>query len=116
MIRVIIGTLEIWVEVAVTKLTLERGLSQTQKLPTGEGLLLVLDKEMLMPITTQQMAYPIDVIFISEDWLVIDKQSLSPGIIYQPKVVWKAALEVNLDAAKTVERGQKVYLLEKSHC
>jgi len=56
-----------------------KGLSNTPRLNKSSGMLFVYDKPTDVVFNTMKMNYPIDMIFMDEDWNVVDKLFAEPG-------------------------------------
>jgi len=56
-----------------------KGLSNTPRLNKSSGMLFVYDKPTDVVFNTAKMNYPIDMIFMDEDWNVVDKLFAEPG-------------------------------------
>jgi len=95
-----IGTQTFLVEIADSREEWSRGLMFREKLEPNHGMLFVFDEEGLHPFWMKNTLIPLDVIWISGDGKVIDKQTVSPCIedpcpVYSPENKAKYALEVN---------------------
>ncbi|MCK5788288.1 MAG: DUF192 domain-containing protein [Chlamydiia bacterium] len=75
--------------VAVKNKDRVKGLSDTTNLSRGKGMLFVFEDEQDVTFNTENMNYPIDMLFMDEDWVVIDyvigypkREMRSEGIKY----------------------------------
>lgn len=87
------------VEVAQTPGEKQQGLSGRETLPRGEGVLFVYDEPGQYQFWMKDMNFPIDIIWIANDYRVVDiTKSLSPDTFPEPFTSSKPAqyvLEVN---------------------
>jgi uncharacterized protein len=113
-----IGDVSIQVEVANTPQSREKGLSGRSDLGEKGGLLFVFPKVGYHGIWMKDMRFPIDVIWISEDFVVVDiTRNLTPDSypkVFEPSKPVKYALETEVLFAETfnIRVGQKVSIPE----
>lgn len=110
-----IGGAHLMVAYASTAPEQEQGLSGTDSLPAGEGMLFIFPSDTQIPFWMKDMNYPIDIIWIGNDKTVKDiapdlAPSTYPNSYYGPKVPVRYALEVPAGFAKQnfVREGTKV--------
>ena len=112
-----IGEISVQVEVANTEATRTKGLSGRTEIGDG-GLLFVFPEADFHGIWMKDMRFPIDVIWISEDFKVVDiSRNLTPDsypTVYEPKRAVKYALETDVLFAETfnIRVGQEVHIPE----
>ena len=96
-----------------TEETRQIGLSNTDHLPSGKGMLFVFDGPQYVTMNMVSMAFPLDMIFIDADDTVIAVRQLSPGR-YDTSVDNVAyVLEVNAGEGSNLV-GEKVIIEETS--
>ena len=94
---------------AVTSSELTAGLSGLTTLAPGPGMLFILPGESGVTVTTQNMLFPLDIIFISGQYRVVEiARSVSPGRLVSLNVPVKYFLEVNAGEAGDLESGEPV--------
>jgi uncharacterized membrane protein (UPF0127 family) len=111
-----IGDIPMRVEIADTKETREKGLSDRKELDTVNGLLFVFDTTDYHGIWMKDMHFPIDILWISEDLTVIGiEEGVSPNSFpttFRPPQPVRYVLETNVHYADSfgIGVGQKVVL------
>lgn len=95
---------DVKVEVANTIKSRTQGLSRRESLPTGEGMLFVFDRPAKYHFWMKDMNFPIDIIWISEDFKVTHvKENATPESYpesFGPYIDSRYVLEVNVGFAK----------------
>ncbi len=85
------------------------GLMFKKAIPEDEGLLIEFSPSFSSrSIHSLFMRFPIDLVFISSDKLVVDLKTLEPWRVYTPPKECRWVLEVNKGAAKTVQIGDAI--------
>lgn len=105
----------LYVEIADTPLKRITGLSYRRNLGENEGMLFVFEKEGIYPFWMRNTNLPLDIAFISKDFIIIDIQRMTPmeeKRVYQPERPFLYALEVNQGyfESKKIKVGDTVYL------
>lgn len=117
-VGVVINDVGVDVKVADTEALREQGLSGTTELGERNGLLMIFDKPDFYAIWMKDMNYPLDIIWIDNNFRIVDiTESLLPDSypsIFEPKVQARMALEVNARFAATyhIKVGDTVRLNE----
>jgi len=102
------------VRLAQTPQEREHGLSGTISLPEGEGMLFFFDTAGFPAFWMKDMTYPIDIIWLSSDWKVVDITHTLPPESYPatvaPQFSTQYVLEVPSGFARThhITVGQSV--------
>ena len=95
-----INDISIQVEVSDTQNERTKGLSGKENLGNREGMLFVFDNEDLHGIWMKDMNFPIDILWINEDYEIVDiKENAKPESfpeIFYPKTKSLYVLEVNM--------------------
>jgi uncharacterized membrane protein (UPF0127 family) len=90
---------EILVEIADNKLKRKMGLSGRDFLPENQGMIFIFDKPDYYSFWMKNMKFPIDIIWVDENWQIIDiTEKISPESFpksFQPKKPIKYVIEVN---------------------
>lgn len=113
-VKLKIGKAAIDAEVAGTFFDRMRGLMFRSSLGEGKGMLLVFEKEDYWPIWMMGMRFPIDIIWMSKNMLVVDIiNNARPRLSFKthtPKRKAKYVLEVNAGFAKSheIKIGSKI--------
>ncbi|MBI2100631.1 MAG: DUF192 domain-containing protein [Candidatus Vogelbacteria bacterium] len=114
-----IGGQRLAVEIADDETERSRGLSGRTRLASNEGMLFVFDAPGSYGFWMKEMNFPIDIIWLDEDWRITGiTANLSPDsypqVFYPPEPV-KYVLEVNagLAAAQQLSIGAKLKLRQK---
>lgn len=112
--RLKIGKTEIFVYLADTKEEQLRGLSGGEMLEEGEGMLFVFETNDFHPIWMRGMKFPIDIIWIDEEFTVVDiQENVLPSSfpeVFTPDVQSRFILETNAGWVKRhdIRRGSRV--------
>ena len=112
-----IGGEIIKVDLALTSTDQENGLSFRENLKNDEGMLFIFDNVGTYPFWMKDMSFPIDIIWIGEDFRVIFiKENATPESfpeIFSPNKNSKYVLEVNalFSQKKNLKEGDKVEFL-----
>jgi uncharacterized membrane protein (UPF0127 family) len=78
--RVAVAGTSVFMRVADTEAEREQGLSGTEPLKSNEGMLFEFDREGYYSIWMKDMRYPIDVVWVSEQGIIVHiEKSLSPA-------------------------------------
>lgn len=106
-VTLVINDHSINAEVAETDYEKRRGLSGRVELPPNEALLLVFDSPNYHGIWMKGMNFPIDIVWIDENWVVVGverevRPDTFPNVFYPPEPV-KYVLE--LSSGATLEAG-----------
>jgi len=96
------------VEVANTTSELIQGLSGVASIPAGTGMLFILPARQLVTVQTEQMLFPIDIIFIKDDAVLSIAPNIQPGYLVEEATPCDGFLEVNANEAFGVEVGDAV--------
>lgn len=103
--KIRIGNTVIDLQLALTKTDQEIGLAKFSSLPENEGMLFIFNKPDTYSFWMKDMKFPIDIIWISEDFKIIHiEKSLSPDTYpqgYAPKDKALYVLEVNAGFSDT---------------
>jgi uncharacterized protein len=109
-----IGEKVINLEVADTDRERIQGLSQRVSLPSQTGLLFIFEKPAIQSFWMKDMLFPIDIIWINDDWVVVGvendvKPESYPSVFSSPEPV-KYVLELNSGEAEKflIEVGTKL--------
>ena len=106
-----IGDREWQVSVASTPSELAAGLGGVESMAPGTGMLFDLGYERTVQVTTEPMLFPIDIIFISEDLVVLDvTREVTPGNIVTEDMPARYFLEVNAGEAGWLQPGDAVVI------
>jgi uncharacterized membrane protein (UPF0127 family) len=108
----IIGTTPIPLEVVSTKEAIDAGLSHRPFLQASHGMLFLFDHSAKFKFWMKGMRFPLDIIWISEDYKIVDitknadavgffKNIFGKPIFYSPSEVCKYVLEVNANFCDT---------------
>lgn len=112
-----IGEALIRIEIADTPEEISLGLSGRESLEEGSGLLFIMPTSARHGFWMKDMRFPIDIIWIDENWVVVDiSREVRPETFpekFSPRIPAQYVLEV---PAGTVEQmyidiGQEVYLI-----
>lgn len=112
-------TVDIPVSIADTEQAREQGLSDTQSLPTGSGMLFIFDTPDTYGFWMKGMQYPLDIVWLDSNLTIVDiAHSVSPASypkIFYPTHAAKYVLEVNAEFStdRALEIGQKMTILAK---
>jgi len=116
--RVLLGGVEVRVEVARTEAEHNQGLSGRSGLAPDSGMLFVFEEAGEHPFWMKEMQFPLDIIWIGEDLKV---KGVSKGLqpcssdcpFYRPTVPVKYVLEVNSGFCdeKGIETGDSVEMM-----
>ena len=90
-----------------------KGLSDTDTLDSGHGMLFDFDKPQEVTMNMVKMKYPLDMIFIDGEGEVIAVESMEPGDNYVTKKGVKYVLEVNKGEGKGLIPDKKVVKEDK---
>ena len=107
------------VEVARDKESWAKGLSGRERLPVKRGMLFVFPKEDFYRIWMKGMKFPIDVIWVNEDGVIVEIwKNATPDSypnVYIPSARAKYVIEVNADWTDeyNINIGDRVYKLPK---
>ena len=98
-INIAVGEKRVLVEVADTNEKRVRGLSGHKALADGEGMLFVFEKPDKYSFWMKEMLFPIDIIWIGEDFTIVDiTENAEPSsypTLFTPKNEARYVLEVN---------------------
>jgi len=101
---VAIGDVSLFVEIADTEEERRKGLSDRVSLDESSGMLFIFDQPSAGGIWMKNMHFPIDIIWIDENYSIIDiKQNAQPESfpeVFYPKTNAKYVLEVNANFTK----------------
>lgn len=93
-----INNIEILVEIADTSLKQAKGLSNRNFLKENRGMLFIFEKPNYYSFWMKEMNFPIDIIWIDENWQIVDiTENILPQIFpktFQPERLVKYVLEV----------------------
>jgi len=106
------------VSLATSYPELIQGLSSIPQMPSGTGMLFDLGHDTMFTVTTEQMLFPIDIAFISDNLSVTETyRSIMPGYIVTSDVPARYFLEANAGELDDVEAGDgvAVQLLSPAH-
>ncbi|MBA7506484.1 hypothetical protein ES706_05175 [subsurface metagenome] len=96
------------VEVASTIDELTTGLSGRSSMPAGTGMLFILPASQQVTVITQDMLFPIDIIFISSSIVIDVASGIEPGYEVTEETPCDMFLEVNAGEGDLVEVGDIV--------
>ena len=96
------------VSLATTYAELTTGLSGVASLAPGTGMLFILPAKQQVTVDTNQMLFPIDIIFISDDTVIDIASNVQPGYLVTEETPCDLFLEVNAGEAAGVEVGDTV--------
>ncbi|GAH67333.1 unnamed protein product, partial [marine sediment metagenome] len=96
------------VNVATTSAELIQGLSGIASIPVRTGMLFVLPARQVATIQTNEMLFPIDIIFIKDDTVLSIANNISPEYLVEEATPCDMFLEVNANEADEVEVGATV--------
>lgn len=106
---------EVFIEYATTGSQRVKGLSNRENLPQNQGLLFVFEKPDFHKFWMKDMYFPIDIIWIDENWKIIDiTKNISPETYpktFSPKLPAKYVLEVNADFGENskINIGDRIF-------
>ena len=112
------GNQKFIVERAITREQQRRGLMDRESMHASRGLLMIFDRDKRTPIWMKNMRFPIDVVWLSSDGLVVDLKTLpvckeSPCKVYYPVGPARFVLEVGAGLFP-LNRGDKVEIIDAS--
>ncbi|MEK7993192.1 MAG: DUF192 domain-containing protein, partial [Planctomycetota bacterium] len=94
---------------ATTPEELTRGLAGLASLPQGMGMLFALGEQALIPVTTQGMLFPIDILWITGSLVAAEiARGVPPGYLATPRQPALYFLEVNAGETAGIEVGVPV--------
>jgi len=93
------------VEVASTQTELMTGLAGRTSLTPGTGMLFILPSAQQVTVTTQNMLFPIDIIFIANNTVLDVASNIQPGYEVTEETPCDSFLEVNAGEAAGVSQG-----------
>ncbi|GAJ09916.1 unnamed protein product, partial [marine sediment metagenome] len=96
------------VEVASTIDELTTGLAGRASINPGTGMLFMMPASQQVTVTTQDMLFPIDIIFIANNIVVDVARGIEPGYEVTEETPCDSFLEVNAGEAELVEAGDAV--------
>jgi len=96
------------VEVASTQTELMTGLAGRTSLTPGTGMLFILPSAQQVTVTTQNMLFPIDIIFIANNTVLDVASNIQPGYDVTEETPCDSFLEVNAGEAAGVSQGDTV--------
>ena len=96
------------VEVANTSDELLQGLSGRASLTAGTGMLFILPVRQVATIQTNEMLFPLDIIFIINDTVFSIARNIQPGFLVEEATPCDGFLEINALEAALVEVGDIV--------
>ncbi len=103
MIRIFSGnrTTKLTVQVADTQDKIEKGLMFVEKLPENEGMLFVFSRKIYGGFWMKDTLIPLSIAFLDTDGKILKILDMKPCIgnecpIYDPKLYYRYAIEVNL--------------------
>lgn len=106
---VTIGEKQWSVDVATSPSELAAGLGGVESIPANTSMLFDLGAEQAVTVTTEPMLFSIDIIFISEDFVVVGVvENVAPGHLVAEETPARYFLEVNAGEAEGVEAGDGV--------
>lgn len=95
--------------IATTLAEITAGLGRAKGIPAQTGMLFDTGYEHLIVVTTEQMLFSLDIIWISEMLKVVDvSRDVQPGQVLVSKEPCRYFLEVNADEASGVKEGYNV--------
>jgi len=105
-------------EIADSKEQKARGLMHRQSMPASHGLLMVFKQDVAVPIWMKNVLFPLDVIWISHDGIVVDLKTLpqcseDPCPVFRPRQTARFVLEVGAGLFP-LNRGDKVEIIDAS--
>jgi len=95
------------IAVADTDAKRQVGLSKTDKLKKGQGLLMKFDSPGPWPIRMSDMSFPLDLIFIKDGKVLKIMHGKAGGKDIDPKKDYDSVLEVNFGDASSIKRGDE---------
>ena len=114
--HVTIGNTKIAVEVVSHVSDLTLGLSGRGSIPQNSGMLFVFPNSQKYGIWMKEMKFPLDIIWLSDDWHIVDiKENAQPGSypeVFMPRALAHYVLEVNAGfaAQKGIVVGESALL------
>lgn len=103
------------VSVASLPWELSAGLGGWSSLPAGNGTLFDLGAERTVQVTTEPMLFPIDIIFVSEDGVVVNiVRDINPGNVVSQETPVRYFLEINASEAEGIHTGDVVEIEQLS--
>ncbi len=96
------------VEVATTTAELTTGLSGRASLAAGTGMLFVLPSRQAVTVTTEQMLFSLDIIFIKDNLVLDIARNIAPGNLVTEETPYDGFLEINAGEAASVVIGDAV--------
>lgn len=105
----------LYVEIADNPQKRVLGLSFRKSLNEDEGMLFIFEKEGIYPFWMKDTYIPLDIAFISKDFIIIDIQKMTPmdkQKTYQPNRPFLYALEVNQGyfESRKIKVGDTIHL------
>lgn len=94
-----LGEAEFTARIASSEADRQRGLSGTSELPEGRAMLFVYEQDGRPGIWMKDMSYPIDIVWLNSDKIVVDyKDNISPDtypeFIFKPKEAARYVVEL----------------------
>lgn len=116
--RVKAGEQEFQVEIADSREQKRLGLAHRRTMPASHGLLMTFTKDKIIPVWMKDMQFPLDVVWISANGVIVDLQTLplcqqSPCPIFKPRQPARFVLEVGAGLFP-LNRGDKVEIIDAS--
>ena len=117
--KVVVGGVEVLVEVADTDVSREKGLSGRESLPEGKGMLFVFEKPDRYGFWMKDMKFPIDIIWIDSGFrIILIKESVSPSTyptLFRPTDGALYVLEVpsGFSSKYNLSVGNKIRVIEE---
>ena len=116
--RVKAGGQEFQVEIADSREQKRLGLAHRRTMPASHGLLMTFAKDEIVPVWMKDMQFPLDVVWISANGVIVDLQTLplcqqNPCPIFKPQQPARFVLEVGAGLFP-LNRGDKVEIIDTS--
>lgn len=96
------------VNIANTSIELTAGLAGVVSIPAGTGMLFILPVSQVVTVNTNEMLFPLDIIFISGGLVIDITRNIQPGYLVTEETPCDMFLEVNANEAVGIDVGDTI--------